>query len=217
MPGLLAMIGVLMLIFIKPIWKTLKNFNAFSWATLLLYLLGTTVIERGSRSIPFEGVIMTLPLLFFYLYWSQENSIFLKQNKLIESRLSASQLDVFLMSASVLISSFIMLVINSNNTDLRGWWPFVLYFSGFYGLVFGSIYALISVVLLKVNHKQHTFLFAALSLLALITGHWMPYYFVLKSGQRISTLTLLLSGIIIIHLISAAVIYFKGKSKTTLN
>lgn len=107
------------ILFLKPIWLCLKSLNIYSWLIITFLMLGVTIISWGNIRTASEGALMTLPMILFYLYWSQINNPFIVKND-TQSNKYLFYTDVFFISFAFLISGLITLIIDFNNIDLRG-------------------------------------------------------------------------------------------------
>lgn len=196
------------LLFIKPIWTLLKSFNVYTWLILAFYLSGVTAIEWDSMSMPFEGLFMTLPLILFYLYWSQKNSTFLTTKETV-TRKHLFYLDTFLISTAFLIAGLLMLVLDFNNTDLRGWWPFVIAFYILYGLGSGLVYALITMPVPQHCHRRYTQIYSSMLILILSSGIYLPRHVQIFNVVHLSSFSAVLIAALLSHILIASILWIK--------
>lgn len=209
-PSLLKVLGIICIICIKPILRTITNLNIYSWFIISSYLLGAFYIESGIIDQQLlEGLVISGPFVIFYLYWSQKNSSLLgrKDNHTITKE-SAFHLDMFLASSSIMISMLISLVFGAGNADVRGIWPFAIFFCGIYSLVFGLFYAGINSAFLPLKHKTYTLIFSIISGCLFFMVNWLPtqLYF---AKLRMGSVTIILLVIILVHFLITASLYAK--------
>ncbi|ERH41135.1 hypothetical protein N750_17325 [Legionella pneumophila str. Leg01/53] len=79
-------------------------------------------------SVPLEGIFMTLPLVLAFVYWSQRNNKLLLLNGSEITKKEGFKIDLFLITSSFLLAGFVSLMMDSNNSDLRDFWPFLIFF-----------------------------------------------------------------------------------------
>ena len=135
---LLLIIGLLT----HKIWiNCFKKINRYSWGIIVFYMSGTFIMEYQTHqySVPFEGNFITAPLILAFIFWSQKTNDYLLS---IDKRYSSSdgfKVDLFLIATAFLITGCISLITEMNNVDLRGFWPFYLFFISVYGFIFSLI------------------------------------------------------------------------------
>ncbi|WP_419421610.1 hypothetical protein ACNVED_16670 (plasmid) [Legionella sp. D16C41] len=214
-PWIFPALVIMGIIFIRSIWACLKSFNVYTWLIIAFYLSGVITIEWGSMSMPFEGLFMTLPLILFYLYWSQKNSAFLTTKEMV-SRKHLFYLDIFLISTAFLVAGLLMLIIDFNNTDLRGWWPFVIAFYILYGLGSGLVYGLISTAIQQKYHRRYTRFFSSILILILSFGVFMPRHIQIFNGFSLDSFSALLLAALFSHIAITSFLWVKHNAWTKL-
>lgn len=157
----LFIIIIIILIFNRKTGGILKQINRYTWLIIICYLSGILAMEYQSYkiSVPFEGVFMTLPLVLFFIYWSQKNNKLLLLNGSEITKKDEFKIDLFLITTSFLLAGFVSLLMDFNNSDLRAFWPFYIFFISVFGFIFSLIYSL-SGHFFKVNHKKYTLFFS---------------------------------------------------------
>lgn len=151
---------------------------------------------------------MTLPLILFYLYWSQESSSFLAKNEIV-CRKHLFYLDIFLISTAFLIAGLFMLILDFNNTDLRGWWPFVIAFYILYGLGIGIVYGLISTAIQQKYHRRYTRFFSSILVLILSSGVYLPRHVQIFNGVHLSSFSTVLFAALLSHSVIVSFLWIK--------
>jgi hypothetical protein len=135
---------MIILMFNKKTGGILKQINRYTWLIIICYLSGTLAMEYQSYmlSVPFEGVFMTLPLVLAFIYWSQKNNKLLFLNGSEITKKEGFKIDSFLITTSFLLAGFVSLTMDLNNSDLRAFWPFFIFFISVFGFIFSLIYSL---------------------------------------------------------------------------
>lgn len=158
---LLVLFIVITLIFNKNTGRTLKQINRYTCLIIICYLSGTLAMEYQSYklSVPFEGIFMTLPLVLAFIYWSQKNNklLFLSGSEITKKE--GFKIDLFLITTSFLLAGFVSLMMDLNNSDLRSFWPFFIFFISVFGFIFSLIYSLSGLVFNE-SHKKYTLFFS---------------------------------------------------------
>lgn len=211
--GFVLALLIAVLVFIKPIWAHLKSFNRYTWLILVCYFSGVMAIERGSMGRPIEGILLTLPLISFYLYWSVLYTRFLLTKEKL-SRISLFYLDVFLISTGFLIAGLFMMMLDSNNTDLRGWWPLVIALYIFYGLGSSIIYAVIALPITRKYHRRYTVIFSGVLILMLSAGIYLPRYIPVFNGLTLNSFSAVLLMALSAHAMMTFLLWLKQKGWT---
>ncbi|HFD2301654.1 TPA: hypothetical protein ACF2PY_003260, partial [Legionella pneumophila] len=132
-----------------------------TWLIIICYLAGTLAMEYQSYklSVPLEGIFMTLPLVLAFVYWSQRNNKLLLLNGSEITKKEGFKIDLFLITSSFLLAGFVSLMMDSNNSDLRDFWPFLIFFVSAFGFIFSLIYSLSGLVF-NDSHKKYTIFFS---------------------------------------------------------
>ncbi|RUR14084.1 hypothetical protein [Legionella sp. km772] len=143
-----------------------KKINRYSWGIIVFYLSGTLIMEYQTHqySVPFEGIFITTPLILAFIFWSQKSSDYLLSIDNAYSSSDGFKVDLFLITTAFLVTGCISLITEINNVDLRGFWPFYLFFISVYGFIFSLTYSEISLQF-KVKHKNYTLCFSAIIVL----------------------------------------------------
>lgn len=91
-----------------------------------------------TANISLEGFFQTLPLIIIAVYYCEKLAPLISQP---EYNLKKSELftrDLFILSFSFLLACLFSLVLSYNNSDVKGWWPVIVYFIALYGLLFSE-------------------------------------------------------------------------------
>ena len=156
-----VLIIMIILMFYKKTGGILKQINRYTWLIIICYLSGTLAMEYQSYkiSVPFEGIFMTLPLVLAFIYWSQKINKLLFLNSSIITKKEGFKIDLFLITTSYLLAGFVTLMMDLNNSDLRSFWPFFIFFISVFGFIFSLIYSLSGLVFNE-SHKKYTLYFS---------------------------------------------------------
>ncbi|WP_173238634.1 hypothetical protein [Legionella antarctica] len=102
---------------------------------------------------------MTLPLVLAFIYWSQKNNDLLLLTGSEIKKTDGFKMDLFLITTSFVLAGLLSLMMDLKNVDLRGAWPFLIFFISFYGFLFSLIYSLIGLFFIE-SHKKYTLFFS---------------------------------------------------------
>ncbi len=151
-----------------------KKINRYSWVIIVFYLSGSLIMgyQTHQYSVPFDGIFITTPLILAFIFWSQKTSDYLLSINKKYSSSNGFKVDLFLITTAFLVTGCISLITEINNVDLRGFWPFYLFFISVYGFIFSLIYSAISLQF-KVEHKNYTFCFSAV----IVLSYSLLFYF----------------------------------------
>ncbi|WP_131795977.1 hypothetical protein [Fluoribacter gormanii] len=201
-PVIIMLALFIMLLFSKKIIKGLKKINRYTWLIIVCYLSGTLTMEYQTYkfSVPLEGVFMTFPLVMAFIYWSYKNNKIFLLNSSVMTKKEAFKTDLFLISTSFLLAGFLSLMMDLNNSDLRAFWPFLIFFISIYGFVFSLIYALLG-LFLNENHKKYTLFFASAIMLIYSLLSFFPRKIGLLNSAEIEIIYALPIILLFLHLV----------------
>ena len=179
----------------------LKNLNKYSWSILFTFICATFVMFYRTANISFEGFFQTLPLIIIAVYYCEKLAPLIGQP---EHNLKKSELftrDLFILSFSFLLSCFISLIFSYNNSDVKGWWPLIIYFISLYGLFFSVFFS--AVALLIKNHKTYTIVFSLLIIVLISMGKFLPHHMFIPLLGNIDTFYIATCLLLICHFLFA--------------
>jgi hypothetical protein len=187
------------LIFYENIFRLIKELNAYSWSLIIAFIGVSFAMEHHSHSVPFEGFFMSLPLVSIVVYWSQKVAplIYYEDDQL--SKQSIFSRDLFLMNFGFILSCMISLLTQYDNSDARGWWPFILIIMSLYGLIFAFAFSLIA--LLLENHKTYLMVFSFITLVIFSLSKFWPYFISVPFIGEIHSYSVIIYSMIICHLL----------------
>lgn len=144
-----------------PKKNKLNNLNGYSWSILIAFICALFAMHYHTANISFAGIFQTLPLIIIAVYYAEKLAPLISQSEhsLKKSRLFTR--DVFILSFSFLFACLLSLIFSYNNSDARGWWPLIIYFITFYGLLFSLFFSALALLMkrsyfaIHVNYIQH--------------------------------------------------------------
>ena len=175
----------------------LKNLNRYSWSILVAFICALFAMHYHTANISFAGIFQTLPLIIIAIYTSEKLAPLISQPEynLKKSRLFTR--DVFILSLSFLFACLLSLIFSYHNSDARGWWPLIIYFITFYGLLFSLFFS--AVALLIKNHKAYTMIFALIIIVFVSMGQLFPFYTFIPMLGDIETFYVITFSLLILH------------------
>ena len=179
----------------------LKNLNKYSWLILITFIFAVIAMSYQTTNIFFNGFIQTLPLIIFFVFWSEKSAQLIKQT---DSNLKKAQLfnrDTFILSFSFLLGCLISLLFTYDNSDAKGWWVLIIYFISLYGLIFSLIIS--GIALLIKNHKAYILVFSFLIIGLESLAKFFPRYMFIPLLGYIDTFYAITSTLLIIHCLFA--------------
>lgn len=205
---ILLIIGLIL--FPKKIFNAIKMINILSWAMIVSYLIGVLSMEYTTYkfSVPFEGFMITVPLLTSFIYWSQKRDIsnLLKHND--RSRINAFRVDLLLISTSFFIAGLLSLITELDNIDARGFWPFQIYLMALYGIIFSWIYSLLG-MMIKRYHIKYSSLICMVIILSFLLLNYLPRKIYLYHELKIEPFYFIFATILLLHFFVCLIIFMK--------
>lgn len=180
-----------------PKKNKLKNLNKYSWSILIAFICATFAMLYRTANISFEGFFQTLPLIIIAVYYCEKLAPLINQP---EHNLKKSELftrDLFILSFSFLLACLLSLIFSYNNSDVKGWWPLIVYFITVYGLFF-SVFFSAAALLIK-NHKIYTIVFSFLIIVIISMGKFFPPYTFIPLLGNIDTFYAITCSLLIFH------------------
>lgn len=188
----------------RQLIRTLVGFlNSYSWSMIIAFI-GAVIAMQYHTVRSLEGFFLTLPLVITAIVWSELRAPLLKADDSALTKKTTFYRDLFLITFSFLLSGFLSLWFEYNNSDVRGWWPLIVYFNGSYGILFAFIFSKIARFLPK-NHKIYTFVFSFAIVVYVSFASFFPYNLSILSLGRINTFFLVLCLLIALHLLFALI------------
>lgn len=120
-----------------------------------------------------EGGILTIPAILFIMAWSSFTLKNYSFRSIPESSSNESNADLFLIFYSLFLSTLIHMCLEKNNTDLSGWWPFVLLFMSVIYFIFSFIFTWCLQTIPK--HKHYTQIWFLIILFSFPILHYLPF------------------------------------------
>lgn len=166
--------------------------------------------QTHQYSVPFEEIFITTPLILAFIFWSQKTSDYLLSIDKAYSSSHGFKVDLFLTTTAFLVTGCISLITEINNVDLRGFWPFYLFFISIYGFIFSLTYLAISLQF-KAEHKNYTLCFSAIIVLLYSLLFLFPKHNFLFDLVGIEPFYGLLLITISIHFLICSIFHMKRK------
>ena len=196
----------------KKIVNTFRKINLFSWTILVSSLIGALSMEFTTyqSGLPFQGLLIILPLAMSFIFWSQKRNDILcfRHDEWIQR--TAFKADLFWISTSFFLAAVLSITLELHNSDLRGWWPYVIYFKAFYGIFFAWVYALFGMSI-KRNHIKYTSLISLVIILSNTFLKYLPSYISLFHELKIESVYFISALIFLIHLCVCFMSYMTRK------
>ncbi|CEK10127.1 conserved membrane protein of unknown function [Legionella hackeliae] len=180
-----------------------KILNRYSWLILLAYLGATFSMQLDSHKFSFEAFLFGLSLILIMVYWSEYAA---PSEKVDESKIDKIEVflrDLFLISYSLMLGDILSLLFQYDNSDMRGWWTFFLYFSFLCNVVFAFAFSLIASMMR--NHKMYTIIFSCILLTVFTFSKFWPLYKSVLFLGEINTFLVIMCSLIGMHLLIAIV------------
>lgn len=180
-----------------PKKNKLKNLNGYSWSILIAFICALFAMHYHTANSSFSDIFQTLPLIIIAVYLCEKLAPLISQSEydLKKSRLFTR--DVFILSFSLLFACLLSLICSYDNSDARGWWPLIICFITFYGLLFSLFFS--AAALLIKNHKVYTIIFALIIIVLVLMGPFFPSYTFIPMLGDIETFYVITCSLLILH------------------
>ena len=191
----------------RPKLSLFKSINPFSLCILGLYLI-FVLLNTFSRVITLLDILVTFPLIWSICVWSKGYYLALIKESPKKTKDIFWQ-DLFLIFYGFIISILISFVIQHANTDLRGWWPIILYYLSLIGFSYALIYAFCAMLLKE--HKTYALLFFFLTIIVIVGINLIAYINPLSvyAGDKIYYISL--GVLLVIHIFYCLLSQIKSK------
>lgn len=176
-----------------------NNVNVFSLVITILYISSIFSVQYQSGASLIEDLLFGIPVYAIFLIWSQRSSRLIYENELSENIKVIFARDIFLISYSFYFSSLISLILQYQNVDLRGWWPFYIYFVTAIGFIFSLAFSLFASVLNR--HKIYTLIFSLFIVIVFSTISFFPAHIQLGFLDGFETFWVFLGCALIFHVL----------------
>lgn len=183
----------------KPNKIEFKRLNRYSWSIIIAFICVTLAMQYHTAQISLQDFIQSLPLIAITVYWCEKSACLIRQSDHHLKKMALFRRDLFALSFSFLLGCLISLILAYDNSDARGWWSFIIYFTAIYGFIFATIFS-ISAQLIK-NHKKYTLIFSLLILILISFGNFFPRYIRISFIGSVDTFYLVTCAFLIAHLL----------------
>lgn len=175
------------------------SLNIFSWVILVTYLCVSFIMQVYPSGVSLEGPLFTLPVICLMMYWSEKKACLLKKHDSKLTKKNKFQRNFFIIFFAINIGSFISLIFQYNNSDIRGIWPISTYFTFFCSIAFSLLFSIISYALPIRKSYLVAFSFVIFTIFS-ISKFW-PYYMAVPYIGQINFYTVVMMLLILIHLL----------------
>ena len=181
----------------QPKKNLLRRLNVYSWSMIIAFICAFFAMQYHTPDISLVGFFQTLPLIVIAVYWCEKSIHGIKPPECILKNIEIFHRDLFILSFSFFLGCLLSLVFAYNNSDAKGWWPFIIYFITLYGLFFAVIFS--GTVLLIKNHKIYTIIFSFLILTLVSCGNFFLHHIPLPLLGRVDTFFVITGSLLIVH------------------
>lgn len=179
----------------------LKHLNKYSWSILIAYSSVILAMYYRTATISFSGFFQTLPLIIVTVYYAQKLASLIRQPEHNLKKLELFIRDLFILNFSFLFACLLSLLFSYNNSDVKGWWPLIIYFVTLYGLLFSMLFS--AVALLLKNHKTYILFFSLILIVLVSMGQFFPHYTFIPLLGNIETFYVASCSLLIFHCLFA--------------
>lgn len=176
-----------------------KYLNGLTWLIIVAFIAAIFTMVYFSPSILWEGIVISIPLIVIALFWSEKTGYLIKKE---DDQLTKKEMflqDLFLITYSFFLAVLFSLLFQYNNSDVKGWWPLIIYIMSFYGFVFALTFSLIALILN--SHKIYSIIFSLIIFCAFLFSKFWPLYFHGLYIGNVSSFFTIYFGLISIHLL----------------
>lgn len=180
----------------------ITNLNKYSWSIIVMFICATFAMINYTPNVSLGGFVQTLPLIIISVYYCEKLAPLINQSEYNLNKAKLFARDFFILSFSFLFACLLSLVFSYNNSDVKGWWPLIVYFITLYGLCFSVFFS--AIALLIENHKTYTMVFSLLIIVLVSVGNFFPHYIFIPLLGNIETFYVITCLLLILHCIFAA-------------
>ncbi|KTC65754.1 Uncharacterised protein (plasmid) [Legionella adelaidensis] len=184
-----------------PRINKLTHLNKYSWSILVAYICAILAMQYRVANISLAGFFHTLPLIIIALYYCGKLAPLISQPEQKLKKFELFTRDLFILSFSFLLGCLISIAFSYKNSDVKGWWPLIVYFITLYGLFFSLFFS--TAALLIKNHKKYTIVFSLLILLLVSMGKVFPSYMFIPLLGYIDTFYAITFSLLVLHCLFA--------------
>ena len=186
----------------------LKRLNKYSWSIIVAFICAASVMQYHTANISLQGFFQVLPLIIIAVYWCEKSANYIKLPEKNLKKIELFNRDLFILSFSFLLACLISLLFAYNNSDVKGWWPFIIYFITLYGLLYSFAFSIIA--LLIKNHKIYIFVFSFLIILLISLESFFPHYMPVPLLGRVDLFFAVTCLLLIVHCLFAISLKIAG-------
>lgn len=137
--------------------------NYYCWALIILFISVSIAMQVPGGAYSMEGIYITAPLIAAYIFWSYR--VFNRDDR---TQATIFCDNFFKISVSFLLGILLSLIFQSNNVDVRGWWPLIIGLVCLTGLLFALLFSSALVLVSHNNHYTTGFSFVIILMISLV-------------------------------------------------
>ncbi|CDZ76135.1 hypothetical protein BN59_00401 [Legionella massiliensis] len=181
--------------------SSLRNLNRYSWSILIAFICANFSMQYHAPYVSFEGFLQTFPLIVLVVFRCERLAPLISQPEYHLNKQELFLRDSFILSFSFLLACLISLLFQYDNSDVRGWWSFIIYLFALYGLFFSLTFSIMA--LLIKNHKRYTLIFSFLIIFFISLGKFFPHYISIPLIGEVDSFFAFAGSLLIFHCLFA--------------
>ena len=179
-----------------------KQLNRFSWTIIGGFICASASMQYHTSSNLYD-LLSILPLMFAAVYWCEKSAQLINLPEYELKKAALLNRDLLTLNFSFLLGCLISLCFAYNNSDVNGWWIFIIYFMTLYGFIFSLIFSIFA--LLIKNHKIYTLIFSFLIIGLISFGNFLPRYVTFSLMGNVETFYIVTGSLLIAHCLFAII------------
>jgi hypothetical protein len=188
------------------------KFNVISFLILFLYLCTWFAMQYQSNANPYEELLTTLPLVFFMLFCCAMLSPLLKKERV--TKLQVYLRDFLLYFLAFFIGTLMIIILNYQNSDVRGWWIFYLYYMLLIDSICSVIYSSI-LSFIKYRNLVYSYASSLLVIFCFILINYLPQRIDIFFVRHIEVFYLVTLAFLLFHFLVAFLLKFLHSCDST--
>lgn len=185
------------------LFAPIKNLNRLTWLIVIVFITVIFTMEYFSPGILWEGIVVSVPLIIAAIWWSEKTGCLMERETGIITKRDSFYQDLFLITYCFFLGVLCSLIFQCNNSDVKGWWPLIIYIMGIYGFVFALCFSFVALFLDK--HKIYTIVFLVIIFFAFLLSNFWPMYLQVLYLGDVSSFSVIYFTLIGAHLLFCSV------------